>query len=53
MNHFILKVILAFLTAVLPLVALANPDEGLVERAREIHERSLTLDAHADIEIPG
>jgi membrane dipeptidase len=52
-NNLIIKLVLAFLTAVLPLVAMANPDEGLVERARDIHERSLTLDAHADIEIPG
>ena len=52
-NNLIIKVVLAFLTAVLPLVASANPDEGLLERARDIHGQSLTLDAHADIEIPG
>ena len=48
-----MKVLLTLLTASLPLVVTANVDDALVERARGIHERSLTLDAHADIEIPG
>ena len=48
-----MKVLLTVLTASLPLVVTANIDDGLVERARNIHEQSLTLDAHADIEIPG
>lgn len=48
-----LKALLTFLVAALPLVATANLDDELVERARVIHEQSLTLDAHADIEIVG
>ncbi|MDB2630039.1 dipeptidase, partial [Luminiphilus sp.] len=44
---------MTFLVAALPLVATANLDDGLVERARVIHAQSLTLDAHADIEIVG
>ncbi|MDB2440653.1 dipeptidase [Luminiphilus sp.] len=48
-----LKALLTFLVAALPLVATANLDDGLVERARVIHAQSLTLDAHADIEIVG
>lgn len=53
MPNSTLKALLTFLVAALPLVATANLDDGLVERARVIHERSLTLDAHADIEIVG
>ena len=53
MMNATMKVLLTVLTASLPLVVTANIDDGLVERARNIHERSLTLDAHADIEIPG
>ena len=49
----VLLTLLTLLTASLPLVVTANVDDALVERARGIHERSLTLDAHADIEIPG
>jgi membrane dipeptidase len=48
-----MKVLLTLLAASLPLVVTAGVDDALVERARGIHERSLTLDAHADIEIPG
>ena len=53
MPNSTLKASLTFLVAALPLVATANLDDGLVERARVIHEQSLTLDAHADIEIVG
>ena len=53
MPNSTLKAVLTFLVAALPLVATANLDDGLVERARVIHEQSLTLDAHADIEIVG
>ena len=53
MPNSTLKALLTFLVAALPLVATANLDDGLVERARVIHEQSLTLDAHADIEIVG
>ena len=53
MPNSTLKALLTFLVAALPLVATATLDDGLVERARVIHEQSLTLDAHADIEIVG
>ena len=53
MPNSTLKASLTFLVAALPLVATANLDDGLVERARVIHEQSLTLDAHADIESVG
>ena len=53
MMNATMKVLLTVLTASLPLLVTANVDDGLVERARVIHERSLTLDAHADIEIVG
>ena len=48
-----LKVLLTLVGAGFFVSALANDESDFFERAQAVHGRIFTLDAHADIEIPG
>ena len=48
-----MKVLLTLLAAGFFVPALADDESEFIEHARAVHGRIFTLDAHADIEIPG
>ena len=48
-----IKVLLTLLAAGFFVPALADDESEFIEHARAVHGRVFTLDAHADIEIPG
>ena len=48
-----MKVLLTLLAAGFFVPALADDESEFIEHARAVHARVFTLDAHADIEIPG
>ena len=48
-----IKVLLTLLAAGFFVPALADDESEFIEHARAVHGRIFTLDAHADIEIPG
>lgn len=49
MNHRLLPALVVSLAAPAALLVAQTPDQALIERARVIHERVLTLDTHDDI----
>ena len=49
----VMQVLLTLVFAGFYLPAIANEEADFIEHARAVHARVFTLDAHADIEIPG
>jgi len=49
----VMQVLLTLVVAGFYVPAIANEESDFIEHARAVHARVFTLDAHADIEIPG
>ena len=49
----VMQVLLTLVVAGFYVSAIANEESDFIEHARAVHARVFTLDAHADIEIPG
>ena len=49
----VMQVLLTLVVAGFYVSAIANEEADFIEHARAVHARVFTLDAHADIEIPG